>query len=198
MAERTCSIKGCETKHYGNGWCRKHRERYLQHGDPLHAETPHYRTPEEAFAERTSVDGECLVWNGTTNEAGYGALRVNGRMEYVHRYAWERVNGPIPDGMYVDHRCWNPACARVEHLRLATGTQNSAYLQGAKSNSSTGVRGVYPNRKGFRGQVRKAGVVYDVGTYPTIAEAARAVEKKRAELHGEFAGLPHYPEDVTP
>lgn len=195
MAERTCSIEGCETKHYGNGWCRKHRDRYLAHGDPLKGGV-HYRTPAEAFAARTQSDGECLVWMGRRNEAGYGEIRVGGRMTYVHRYAWERENGPIPEGMYIDHRCWNVACARLEHLRLATGTQNSAYLRGAKSNSSTGIRGVYPNRKGFRGQVRKAGVVYDVGTYPTVEEAARAVEKKRAELHGEFAGLSHYPEET--
>ena len=195
MGNRICSIEACGRKHHARGWCRKHHERYLKHGDPLGGEV-HYRTPAEAFEARTRQDGDCLVWTGRRDDAGYGEIRVGGRMAYVHRYAWERANGPIPDGLYVDHRCWNVACARLDHLRLATGTENAAYLKGAKSNSSTGVRGVYPNRKGFRGQVRKSGVVYDVGTYSTVEEAARAVERKRAELYGEFAGLPHYPEET--
>lgn len=194
--ERVCSIEGCGLKHHGQGWCRKHRERYLLNGDPLAVGTPHYRTPSEAFSARTVPDGDCLAWTGRLDDAGYGELRVEGRMVYAHRYAWEQEHGPIPDGLFIDHRCWNTACVRVDHLRLATPTQNAAYLRGAKSNSSTGVRGVYPNREGFRGQVRKEGVVYDVGTYSTVEEAARAVERKRAELYGEFAGLPHYPEET--
>jgi 5-methylcytosine-specific restriction endonuclease McrA len=40
MAERTCSIDGCETKHFGRGWCQKHYLRWRNHGDPLRERPP--------------------------------------------------------------------------------------------------------------------------------------------------------------
>lgn len=47
------------------------------------------------------------------NRYGYVAVRVGprseGRKEYGHRIAWERVNGPIPPGHEIDHLCHDPA-----------------------------------------------------------------------------------------
>ena len=34
MAERTCSIDGCDRPHYGRGWCRIHLGRWQRTGDP--------------------------------------------------------------------------------------------------------------------------------------------------------------------
>jgi hypothetical protein len=34
------------------------------------------------------------------------------------RQAWEKANGPIPDGEYVLHRCDEPLCINLEHLFL--------------------------------------------------------------------------------
>ena len=31
---RTCDIAGCDTKHYGSGYCQKHFRRWKRHGDP--------------------------------------------------------------------------------------------------------------------------------------------------------------------
>lgn len=36
MAERTCSIDGCGSAHYGRGWCRAHWKRWRRWGDPTH------------------------------------------------------------------------------------------------------------------------------------------------------------------
>ena len=68
----------------------------------------------------------CVEWTGATNSRGYGVRRRPRprRMVYVHRDAWEEANGPIPDGMVIDHLCNNRACYNVDHLRLATHSEN--------------------------------------------------------------------------
>jgi hypothetical protein len=40
--------------------------------------------------------------------------------------AWEVANGPIPEGMFVCHRCDVPLCVSVEHLFLGTTQENTA------------------------------------------------------------------------
>lgn len=145
--------------------------------------------PEESFAARTERRGECIIWTGWKNREGYGYIAVGGKDMFAHRYAWERVNGPIPEGMKLDHRdhC-NPACVNVEHLRLATNAENTANRSGALSRSSTGARNVIPRGDKFRVAIRKLGHCYYFGTYSTVEEAARAAEEGRRELFGEFAG----------
>ena len=76
----------------------------------------------------------CREWMGARTTAGYGEYRPGGRRHkgvtrktvYLHRWIWEQVNGPIPEGMHVMHRCDNPACFRLDHLRLGTRADNMA------------------------------------------------------------------------
>lgn len=35
MANRTCSIEGCDRPHCGRGWCSMHHQRWRKHGHPL-------------------------------------------------------------------------------------------------------------------------------------------------------------------
>ena len=150
-----------------------------------------YKSIEEAFAARTERRGECLIWTGAKTSHGYGHALIGGEHYYIHRYAWERVNGPIPDGMLVDHRehC-DPACAEVSHLRLATYSQNGRNRSGPMPGSKTGVRNVSPYRGGYIVTLRRNGKRMSFGTYSTIAEAAKVAEQARREVYGEFAGKP--------
>ncbi len=57
---------------------------------------------------------------------GYGKHR---NQEYLHRWVWEQINGPIPPGMEVMHLCDNPPCFLYEHLMLGTHADNMADMQ---------------------------------------------------------------------
>lgn len=179
-----CQIVGCDRDTVARGLCRNHYQQSWKRGESGHA----YRDPEEAFAARTERRGECLIWTGAVTK-NYGIIWVAGASRPAHVYAWERVNGSVPDGMLVDHRdhC-DTRCVEVKHLRLATVGQNNSNRSGAMKRSRTGVRNVSPSGAGFRVQIRKDGVLHQFGTYPTVEEAAKVAEEKRTELFGEFAG----------
>lgn len=188
--DMTCSIESCIRPVKARGWCNSHHLRWQRHGDPLAGGPLRYATPEESFAVRTKRVGECLIWTGAKIRFGYGTITAGKRRSYLaHRYAWERINGPIPEGMTIDHICHTPSCVEVSHLRLATRGENNFNLSGPHSGRKHKLpRGVYPNRKGYTARATHQGRTYCLGTYSTPQEAAEVAEAKRRELFGEFAG----------
>lgn len=48
------------------------------------------------------------------------ARRVNGKLVYLHRAAYEAAHGPVPDGMVVRQTCGQDCCINPLHLSLAT------------------------------------------------------------------------------
>lgn len=46
--------------------------------------------------------------------------------ETAYRIAYLLGKGPIPEGMTVDHICFNPLCCNPAHLQLLTRSENSA------------------------------------------------------------------------
>lgn len=193
MSLDLCSVPDCNRPHRARSFCSKHYQRAALSGRLDTAPRRHYfNDPEAAFAARTEWRGDCLIWTGAKSSYGYGMFNSNNQRYVAHRYAWERARGPIPDGMLVDHaqHC-DPACVNVDHLRLATRSQNNANKRGARQdNKSTGVRNVYPtrNRKRFRVSVGHNGERHWGGVFDTLEEAATAAESLREELFGTFAG----------
>ncbi|WP_369010576.1 HNH endonuclease signature motif containing protein, partial [Bacillus cereus] len=42
----------------------------------------------------------------------------------AHRYVYENLSGPIPEGMELDHLCRNPPCVNPDHLDPVTHEEN--------------------------------------------------------------------------
>lgn len=61
----------------------------------------------DLFAGPGGSPGECWTNIGRENGNGYRKVTVNGKREYVHRLSYACFNGPIPDGLPVDHKCHN-------------------------------------------------------------------------------------------
>ena len=53
--------------------------------------------------------GPCWEWTGTRNRNGYGKFWDGSKKAWVHRWAFEALIGPIPDGLECDHLCHNGA-----------------------------------------------------------------------------------------
>lgn len=76
---------------------------------------------------RTFTDpAACWDWPQSTNASGYGIITVrHSHRTLAHRAAWEVVNGPIPDGLSVLHRCDRTICINaINHLFLGTQADN--------------------------------------------------------------------------
>ena len=60
-----------------------------------------------------------------SNDRHYPRRRANGRLRYVHRLTWEAVHGRIPDGLTIDHLCFNRRCINLDHLEVVTASENT-------------------------------------------------------------------------
>ena len=83
------------------------------------------------------IDGNgCHIWIGSTTPGGYGLVRVNMILQFVHRVRYEREIGPIPAGLDLDHYvCDNGcgACCNPHHCRPATRRENNLRGDGIAS-----------------------------------------------------------------
>lgn len=138
----TCSIDGCEKPHNTDGLCHMHWLRRHRHGDP-HTTAYIMGDDEARFWSKVNQDGPlptwaaflgpCWLWTGAPNTFGYGDLRLTTGLVRAHRFSYEMLVGPIPDGLHIDHLCRVRACVNPAHLEPVTQAENNerARLAGA-------------------------------------------------------------------
>lgn len=84
---------------------------------------PKYDPLGEWLETVTGTSG-CWIWPGYCNEDGYGQVSIGGRVQGVHIAVWERLVGPVPPGLELDHRCRVRSCANPADLEPVTHQVN--------------------------------------------------------------------------
>lgn len=93
-------------------------------------------TAEERFWAKVDKTTTCWLWTGCHNSNGYGRFRINGQTIQAHRFAYELLVGPIPEGLTLDHvkanGCTSTLCVKAiadehgpAHLESVTQLENN-------------------------------------------------------------------------
>jgi hypothetical protein len=107
---------------------------------------------------------------------------VNGRAVRAHRYAYEQLVGPIPEGLVLDHLCRNRLCINPLHLEPVTIGENirrgafdrAGKITGSKTHCANGHPFDEENTRQFE---------YHVKGRTGPARACRACARQRALAH---------------
>lgn len=136
MDDVTCSEPGCSDKPWARGLCHNDYNFHYTRGTLPPLILP---TPAERFWRQVDKDGpipehaprlgQCWLWTGFCCKQGYGRFRPTSKPSdpkvLAHRFAYELVVGPIPDGLELDHLCRNTSCVNPSHAEPVTAQVNT-------------------------------------------------------------------------
>lgn len=119
MAQATCSIDECDRKVISRGVCPLHYQRLRKQGSLPDRNRP---TPEERFWAKVNKTETCWLWTAVI-VGGYGKFWLD-RHVGAHRFCYELLVGPVPDGLVLDHLCRVRHCVNPDHLEPVTHREN--------------------------------------------------------------------------
>ena len=76
----------------------------------------------DSYVDRT---GECWLWVGDKNWAGYGRFYLRGKRYLAHRVSFRAAGNRLVDGLVLDHLCRVRNCVNPAHLEQVTYRENS-------------------------------------------------------------------------
>jgi hypothetical protein len=85
---------------------------------------PSTLTNEQRFRKWVIVTPDHWIWKGAPESGGYGQTSVGGVRVMAHRWVWEWLVGPIPEGLKLDHTCRTTLCVNPAHLEQVTQLVN--------------------------------------------------------------------------
>ena len=126
---KICLIESCDREAKKRKMCLAHYKRWKDQGDNFdRSSIVDVSNPISRFNAKLGKPNEsgCIEWLGERRyKNGYGIFHLSdGKTMGAHRKAYEIVNGKIPDGLLICHRCDNPPCCNVNHLFLGTASDN--------------------------------------------------------------------------
>ena len=90
--------------------------------------TPEHANKFWSLVDRTpNSPGGCWEWTAGKNAQGYGCFSRGKNFPQVRasRVAYTLCVGPVPDGLFMCHRCDNPPCCNPAHLYVGTYVENN-------------------------------------------------------------------------
>lgn len=78
---------------------------------------------EQRFWAKVDITDTCWLWTASLDRNGYARFVAPGH-RYAHRFAYELLVGPIPDGLVLDHLCRVTHCVNPSHLEPTTIADN--------------------------------------------------------------------------
>lgn len=82
------------------------------------------KCPETRFWNKIAKTDSCWIWEAAISGIGYGTFWSGTAYVKAHRFSYELVNGPIPEGLYLDHLCKCKLCVNPAHLEAVTFREN--------------------------------------------------------------------------
>lgn len=82
------------------------------------------QTVMERFMSKIDSSSGCWLWMGPINRDGYGKFTVRRITVAAHRFAYQELISPIPDGLTIDHLCKHRNCVNPAHMEPVTMREN--------------------------------------------------------------------------
>ena len=196
MSNKTCSVEGCNNKHYGKGYCNKHYQQFRKHGEIRHGlHESNGIIVYENYAEiilydnkgkeinRGKIDIEDIEkvkeYKWHLNDNGY--IRNNKRNE-LHRFLLNPLKHEI-----VDHINGNTLDNRKCNLRIVTPTQNNMNTK-IRIDNTSGCKGVgwHKPKNKWRVRITVDKKTIELGYFDDKEEAIKCRKEAEEKYFGDF------------